>query len=104
MIILGHTGNIDDGADDWRISEEDESTPQGDLDDHEVMELHDDSESELDSHLQDANDEHRNAREDTPGPESAKSQASAHNTSGVSDTSATHESSSASGENQTTKS
>ena len=105
MIILGHTGNIDDGADDWRISEEDESTPHGDLDDHEVMELHDDSESELDSHLQDADDEHRNAREDTPGPEPAKSQVSEHKTSGITDTSATYnESSSASGEGQTVKS
>ena len=75
MILLGHSGSVDDTQEPWRHADA-ETLSGDDEDDHGVMEMQDDSEAELDSHLQQADSKQRNAREDTPGPESSKSTSS----------------------------
>lgn len=72
MILLGHSGSVNDTQEPWGLADGERAVSGEDEDDHGVLEMQDDSEAELDSHLQQADSKQRNAREDTPGPESSK--------------------------------
>lgn len=75
MILLGHSGSVNDTQEPWGLADGEE-VRGADEDDHGVLEMQDDSEAELDSHLKQADNKQRNAREDTPGPESSKTSTS----------------------------